>query len=222
MLDLVNNIMSNFVSVIMCKIFFRKSKMDDIEAFEKLFYAFDFPSLTENGWIDISDNSIVLTFPEKPTVYVKDAYDIIQNSQLFVNNQLVFAIDWLPIYTLLDFLRVKDMLEKCLQSYTNLIGEKVFVPHTYLWAPNKIFNSAVTNFSKGDDFILYCYEDPNTSQIQLTLPESTDCNTDISINFQICIGKNIVFCAQRDLSSLSKINDIHFILQFILYKLIKY
>ncbi len=174
MLDLVNNIMSNFVSVIMCKIIFRKSKMDDIEAFEKLFYAFDFPSLTENGWIDISDNSIVLTFPEKPTVYVKDAYDIIQNSQLFVNNQLVFAIDWLPIYTLLDFLRVKDMLEKCLQSYTNLIGEKVFVPHTYLWAPNKIFNSAVTNFSKGDDFILYCYEDPNTSQIQLTLPESTD------------------------------------------------
>jgi hypothetical protein len=24
----------------------------------------------------------------------------------------------------------------------------VFIPHTYLWAPNKIFNSAVTNFSQ--------------------------------------------------------------------------
>ena len=196
-------------------------KMNDIEAFEKLFYHFDFPQLTDNGWIDISDTSIVLTFPEKPTVYVKDAYDIVQNSQLFLNNQLLFAIDWLPIYTYFDYLRVKDMLEKCLQSYTNLIGERVFTPHTYLWTPNKIFNSTITNVSKGDDYILYCYEDPNTSQVQLTIPESSECHTEVSINFQICIGKNIVFCAQRDLSALNE-NDINFILQFILYKLIKY
>jgi hypothetical protein len=196
--------------------------MDNIEAFEKLSYNFDFPLLTDNGWIEISDTSIVLTFPEKPTVYVKDAYDIVQNSQLFLNNQLVFAIDWLPIYTHLDYLRVKDMLEKCLQSYTNLIGEKVFVPHTYLWTPNKIFNSTITNVGKGDDFILYCYEDPNTSQIQLTLPENSEYHTEVSINVQICVGKNIVFCAQRDLASLSKEIDINFILQFILYKLIKY
>jgi len=61
----------------------------------------------------------------------------------------------------------------------------------------------------------------NTSQIQLTIPENSKSVTDLPLNVQICIGKNIVFCAQRDLSSLSQ-SDISFIIQFILYKLIKY
>ena len=196
--------------------------MNDIEASEKLFYNFDYPLLAEDGWIEISDTSIVLTFPEKPNVHVNDAYDINQNSQLFVNNQMVFALDWLPIYTVLDYFRVKDMLEKCLQSYSHLINTDNFVPHKYCWNPTKMFTSAVTNYHKGDDFILYCYEDSNMSSIQLTLPENDKCNTEVTLNVQICIGKNIVFCAQRDLSSLSNENDIHYILQFILYKLLKY
>jgi hypothetical protein len=195
--------------------------MANVEASEKLLYTFDFPSLEENGWLEISETSIVLTFPERPNVYVKEAVDISQNSQLFLNNQIVFALNWIPMYTITDFYRVKDLLEKCLHSYTRSIGKEHFIPHIYPWAPIKIYSSAITNFQKEKDFILYCYEDLNTSQIQLTIPENSKSVTDLPLNVQICIGKNIVFCAQRDLSSLSQ-SDISFIIQFILYKLIKY
>ena len=83
--------------------------MANVEASEKLLYTFDFPSLEENGWLEISETSIVLTFPERPNVYVKEAVDISQNSQLFLNNQIVFALNWIPMYTITDFYRVKEV-----------------------------------------------------------------------------------------------------------------
>jgi len=49
------------------------------EATETLLYTFDFPMLTESGSVKITNNQIVLLFPKKPTIYVRDSIKIPRN-----------------------------------------------------------------------------------------------------------------------------------------------
>jgi hypothetical protein len=43
-----------------------------------------------------------------------------------------------------------------------------------------------------------------------------------TLHFQICIGKHIVFCTQRDLYNVTHAEHVHFIVKFILYKILNY
>lgn len=107
------------------------------EATETIFYSFDFPLLTESGSIQINDSQITLIFPEKPTVHVNDSIRVEKNIDVFVDNNLRFSLNWIPMHTWSDYLRVRDMFEKCLQSYSYLTGNNCFTPHTFLWNPAK-------------------------------------------------------------------------------------
>lgn len=195
--------------------------MKETEISEKLVYSFDYPSLDGNGFIDISKESIILSFPEKTTPYINDCLPIDQISQLWINNVQVMSTNWLPVYTMADHVRVNDILKKGAESFTYLTNGDIFHPHTFSWNPVKICSSSVYNFHRGDDFILYSYEDPKLTQIHLKIEEESNSYCEIEPNVQIYIGNNLVFCAQRDLSSIPQLSDVYFIIQYILYKLIR-
>ncbi len=93
---------------------------------ETLLYNFDYPMVTECGAVKITADRVILQFPEKPTVYVENSVTLRRNVTLRIENFPGFSIDRIPIHTGTDFFRVKEMIEKCLQSYSYLISKHIF------------------------------------------------------------------------------------------------
>jgi hypothetical protein len=192
------------------------------EATETLTYAFDFPLVTESGSVRISDSQIVLQFPEKPSTYVK-SIKIPQNINVFIENDLRFSLEWIPIHTWSDYMRTRDMLEKTLQSYQFLTEDDApFSPHTYSWNPIRWPTSTTTSLTKPGSFSLDCFVNSYDTCLQLCLLNTENNEKETPLHFQLCIGKNIVFCTQRDLHSVPFAGHVHFIVKFILYKLLNY
>lgn len=193
------------------------------ETTETLLYNFDFPMLTESGSVLIADNQIILNFPEKPTISVKDSIKIPQNINVFLENNLRFSFNWIPMHTWADYYRARDMLETCLQSYSYLTGNVNFSPHTFISNPSKCHDSIITNLTIPNSFSINCLEQSYDTCIQLFLQNTTEnCEKNEPIHFQICIGKNLIFCTHRDLNLVTHAKHVHFIVQFILYKLLNY
>ncbi len=191
------------------------------EATETLTYNFNFPMVTESGQVTISEKQIILKFPEKPTIYVKDSIKLSRNTTLYVENSHCFSIDWIPIHSYVDYYRVKDMFEKCYQAYSNLTGNIHFSPHTFACNSAKYYESVTTSFTT-EIFSLSCFEHTLDTCIQLSVvnTENDIIEKEIPIHFQLCMGKHIVFCTERDLKFITKASDVYFIVQFILYKLL--
>jgi hypothetical protein len=191
------------------------------EATETLLYSFDYPMVTESGAVKISDNLVILQFPEKPTVYVKDSIKVLRNITLYIENSHCFSLDWIPMHTWTDYYRVKDMIEKCLQSYNNLIGKTYFSPHTFLCNPIRYHESLTTGFTT-NTFSLSCFEHTLDTCIQLSVVNK-ECNKkEIPLHFQMYIGKHVVFCTERDLNCVTQAENVHFIVQFILQKMLNF
>ena len=88
------------------------------EASETLLYNFDYPMITECGAVKITAIYI--------TVFRKTHSLCRRNITLYIENFPVFSIDQILIHTGRDFYRVKEMIEKCLQSYSYLISKHIF------------------------------------------------------------------------------------------------
>jgi hypothetical protein len=189
------------------------------EATETLMYNFDYPALKESGQLKIGDNCIILQFPEKPTIYVEDSIKIRQNITLYMDNKHCFSLDWIPMHTWIDYYRVKDMIEKCLQAYSNLTGNTCFSPHTFICSPVKYYESVTTNFT-ANTFSLSSFEHLLDTCIQLSLVDTENNEKETPLHFQLCIGKHIVFCTERDLKCVTQASNVHFIVQFILHKIL--
>jgi hypothetical protein len=192
--------------------------MEDIFS-EKLCYNFDFPALTETGYLEINEKKIVLFFPEKSNISVKDSIKLNQKFQFYIDNVLVFCSEWLPIHSLNDYWRFKDMIEKCLHSYAYLSGNNVHSLHTYACKDYDFYNSLITDVKK-DNYSLYCLEDHYNTSVQLTKANKETDMKHSSFQLQLYIGNNLVLCTDRDFKCLST-NDIYFIVQFVLSKLLK-
>ena len=113
-----------------------------------------------------------LQFSEKPTDYVENSLTRRRNITLYtLKTFLCFSIDQILIHTGRDFYRVKEMIEKCLQSYSYLISKTQFSPH----------------FS--------CFEHtfiPCISELSVINKERDE--KEIPLHFlTICIGKHVVF-----------------------------
>jgi hypothetical protein len=190
-------------------------------ATETLMYSFDYPMLTESGLIKICDKRIVLQFPEKPTVHVKNSVKITQNITMFIENQHCFSLDWIPMHTWSDYFRVKDMIEKCIQAYNHLLANNTkFWPHTFY---NSIrYHDSITTDLTTNTFSLSCCEQTLNTCIQLSLVNAENNEKEILLHFQLCIGKHIVFCTQQDLKCITQATNIHFIVQFFLIKLLNF
>jgi len=132
------------------------------EAVETLLYTFDLPILTESGSIHITDVGIILKFPEIPTTYIKESIKIPQNINVFIENHLRISLAWIPIHTWADYYRVQDMFKKCLESYSYLINNVDFKPHTFLSNPARsyecmTYESVNSSYQKPNEFHLTCF-----------------------------------------------------------------
>ena len=190
---------------------------------EKFTYNFDFPDQPQPGYVEIDNNKIVVMFPEQDRSTHVQKYPHLQTIQFYLNRQLVFSYDWLPIYSVNDFYRVKDMVAKSFEEFSHKTHRNQFMSQKTPYAHSKQFDEIYT-VCETDKFNLNCLEDPSTTSLTLDLkahlnssPTSVDSNP---IHVQYYIGSNLVFCTERDLAFLDTASH-YFVTQFILHKLIK-
>ena len=195
---------------------------EDVELSEKYTYHFDFPCLQESGYVEIQKNKLVILFPEKNTSHEKEAYIYHQNILFFINNQVKFSFQWLPIYSIQDLYRIRDMFFQSATEFQKMIQQS-FDEH---WVPDgqqssRYYSEVVFRY-KTKYFSIKCFENSLNSTIELSLPKHCDqpITNRIPKIFQIFIGNNLVFCSERDLSNLN-LNHKYFIILFLLQKCIK-
>jgi hypothetical protein len=205
---------------------------------EKFTYNFEFPNQTQPGYVHVENDKIVLLFPEPSSTYVPK-YPHTQTVQFFLNRQVVFDYQWLPIYSLNDFYRVKDMIAKSFQEYSNKTYKNNFLAPKTICCNTKYFEEMFT-ICETKHFYLSCIEDVYTSSIILdlkaisklfpTLNSNSNSNSNPMpfsesnlnpMHVQIFIGSNLIFSTHRDLLPFLDTSMIHFVTQFILYKLLK-
>jgi hypothetical protein len=192
---------------------------------EKYSYNFDFPGNSiQTGYVEIDNNKIVLMFPElqeSQMHFQKFAHT--QSVQLIINRQVMFSYEWLPIYSIKDFYRVKDMLTKAFHEYSNKTQRNHFIAQKVMYNQMKQF-SLLSTMCDTNKFYLSCIEDEYSSTISLDLKSSLfqlpNDRTQEPVNVEIYIGPTLMFCTSRDLQYLDKPLQ-HFVTQFILHKLIK-
>ena len=192
--------------------------------YEKYSFYFDYPMLTEHGSVQVFNNFVILTIPQK--LNSQDKYlELLgknQNIQFVFNNQVLFDFNWLPIYTIDDFYKCKHMFYKCYQEYTKLINN-YFWPFSYF--ENKTYDEHMTVFDY-PDYYLSCFESEQLTLIELTI-KNNNCSKQKNhkahspINVEFCIGNNSLFNTKHLLKSLP-IDVVHFVISFILFKLIKF
>ena len=185
---------------------------------EKYMYYFDYPGLCESGYVETSPNNITIKFPEKKNVTLKDEFCCNQDVMMFINNQQLFAYQWLPIYTVQDFYKVKDIFNRCYFEYSKLTNWNHF-ENAYCFSTNH--NDKITNYNK-QSFKLSCFENLYCTSIDILIPITTTKHTYFSsIEVQIYIGTNLIFNNKRDFKNMLSVHDVYFLTNFILNKLNK-
>jgi hypothetical protein len=178
---------------------------------EKIGYRFD---NNDSAYIDDVQNTFLhIVFPENTTTTAV----VKESMQLFVNNCLVFNSNWLELISQNDYYKVKTMFWQIYLMYSNKIQQTVYVPPPY--TPHYC-NEVVTNINN-EQFSLYCFEDSSRCSIEINVHKNECTNQSNMPTLQICFGTNVVFCTQRDLQNCT-LKNIHFIVQFILYKFSQY
>jgi hypothetical protein len=188
---------------------------------EKFVYKFDYPCVEENGALEITKERTSLLFPEKAnTLTPTECYGPIPNIRLFLNANLIFDSDWLPIYSVNDYMKVKDMFLKLYQEYSKAVQHHYYSPMSYSWEP-KYYNENISNY-KTNNCSIKSLENANLTSIEIDIPTNTIKNanntSECMYYFNIYIGNHVVLCTQRDLKCLCAA-DVHFICQFIFHKL---
>jgi hypothetical protein len=192
---------------------------------EKYIYHFDYPHLTESGYvmIDLLNNNIIVLFPEKPNLSVLHEIKFYQNSVVYINKKLHFSYEWLPIYNYNDLYKVKDMLTKAYYDYMYIINVQVssacknYCPY---------YCSEVLTEHKTKYFEISCFENKtNTCFDILSLNDDKlkpTCSKTKFNNLQIFIGGNLIFCGKRDLLNCNiPSNECHRIIHLMLSKLLQ-
>jgi hypothetical protein len=183
------------------------------ESSEKYIYHFDDPLLKESGYIQVFGNKIVVLFPEQTQ---KSQY-CAPVKQFYINKQLVFTTNWLPITTSTDFLKCQDIFNRFYAEYTTAIHWN-FWPSTH--ASPKYCNEISTLYNNSL-YSLSCFENSTTTSIELDLktplsPGTAEGNKPLHV--QLYVGPHQVFCSERELSNMDT-ETVHFILSYVLYKL---
>jgi hypothetical protein len=188
---------------------------------EKYIYHFDYPLLNESGYIDIYPNKIVILFPAKSNKSTSNGINISQNVSVYLNQQLRFSYHWLPIYTLYDLYKIKDMLIKTSYEYKTLTNVHISKKNNYI---PFYCNEILTEWTNSS-YEISCFENCNTTTFDITINKEkneTDTKIEKFINLQVFIGSNLIFCGERDLLNNNlPVKDGHFIINMMLDKLTK-
>lgn len=182
---------------------------------QKYLYYFDYPGIKETGYVEINSNQITIFFPEKefPDLFT----DCNQNIMVFINEELKLAYNLLPIFTMNDYLKIKNMFTICYIELANVNFEiKEFNNPNY-------YDEIVSKYQFNNLFI-DCFESNFTTSIQISF-DKTKKLLDKKINLknkqiQIFIGKKIMFSSDIFQEYIAN-DDIDYLINFVLYKLIK-
>jgi len=193
----------------------------------KFIYHFDYPGILETGYIEIKPDKIILQFPEISKDFsISHSDSVKQYVCLYFNNQLRFSYQWLPIYTLSDLYKVKNMLHKCLTEFQNMYSFLDFT-EMYQYCNNQSYCDQFLTEYSDNGFEIKCFEDSNITSLELNMFNKNDNNNNDNVynsNFldvKICIGKYKVF-SLSEIQTYVKNCDLYYLLYFILYKLVKY
>jgi hypothetical protein len=198
---------------------------------EKFIYHFDYPHLTESGYVEIQKHKIIVLFPDKKNFNVPNGVKYNQNISVYLNNEQRFSYEWLPIYSPADFYKVKDMLQKAYYEF-KILSNLPLQNETYY----PMFSNEVFTEQHSEHFYLTCFETMNSTSIEINtfkiskmlkyLKKKNEKFLDSNnqhVNVQIYIGSNLIFCSIQDLLFFDlPINDVNLIIERLLYKLIKY
>ncbi|MEI7486018.1 MAG: hypothetical protein WCJ72_01195 [Chryseobacterium sp.] len=197
----------------------------------QLIYYFDNDQLKSSaGYLQFFDQKLVLVFPEHSLDYsnVQIEKKLVSNINIFINKQLLFNYEWLPINTFNNLAKCQDMLYKMFHEYLSLSTN--YSPYHY--TPAGLYDVFETHYNN-QEFTLTCIENYTSTCIQIDTKQNTDVlivqpeKTSVPglcdglIHVQIYIGAYLVFCSQRDFQYLN-FNNTNYLLNFIFSKLIKF
>lgn len=193
---------------------------DEFHVQESYIYHFDYPYLTESGFVKCYPDKIIALFPENTNVLTTNKLPNKQNVLLYINNQLKFSYQWLPIYSTEDLCKIKDMLSKCYYEFKKLTNSRYESNHeNMIYFPN--FHQEVITKYKSSLLNVRCFENCYNSTIEI---ENTIQNETTSVQklpvVQIWIGKHLIFCSESDF--ILPYKEKKFLTEFILYKLVKF
>lgn len=127
---------------------------------QKYVYRFDDPSVQDCAFVHVMNNKIIVQFPIKPdyTQY----YQPMHNVQLYVNRQLIFHSNWLPVQTLQDQFKFKNMFHQIWHEYTLMTDNDW---KSSLFAPF-INSECITTVNK-PSYKLTCIENYHSTLLEL-------------------------------------------------------
>ncbi len=181
---------------------------------QKYIYKFDDPLVQENAYVQVINNRIIVQFPLKHDH--TQSFSPMHYVQLYLNKQIVFYSDWLPILTLHDQTKFKTMFQQLWHEYTMLTHFKHFTPIPF--APF-MHCEVVTTFNQ-PSYYLKCYENSTLTSIEIETKKtkSTQPHSDL-IQVQFYFGPHLVFCSATQLESLDA-DAYNFTLSYILQKML--
>jgi hypothetical protein len=181
---------------------------------QRYIYHFDDPALQESGSVQILANKVIIQFPErintKPTVPENHTQII----NLYVDNQLLFSSQWVPVMTFNDHIRFKEMLYKAYVEFTQA-SNKPFLPFDpYSSNLHHEFVSEIDN----SYFNVYCFENYLTTSIELKFKKCIcEEHETLPCHLQFFVGSHLVFCSEKNIKNCC--SDLMLsLLTFILYK----
>ena len=169
--------------------------------FKKFVYNFDHPNIvSECGTVDVYDNLVIAHFPRKingsTTSYLIEKNSV-STVEVSVGHKLIFAYDWLPIYSYTDVLKCQDMLARLYAEYLQLSNKQPVPSHPLL---SRIYDTQHT-FKQTHEYLLDCKESYQHTVINLNLwPKSINpLNTTYSDpHVQIIIDNFLLFDSKRE------------------------
>ncbi len=194
--------------------------LSNVNNSQKFIYHFDWPGLQESGFVEISKTNIMVVFPEK-TSLPQNVSDICNyNVLLFINNQLKFSYQWLPVYTLSDYYKVQEMLCKCLYEFKKLcsVNELNDIQQLQCIYLSNYCNEIITSY-ENNNIKIYCFEDYTNTSLEININKQTEyIDIENKFDIQFYIGKHqILKFSDLNLNS----PELYDLFSFLLYKLIK-
>ena len=167
-------------------------------------YRFDWPDLTSNGTLNITQQVISLHFPQKSDVIPYGLIDknCLPEVMLTVGNQVLFSYAWLPIASYNDLFKCHDMFNRMANEFLKCnLTKGSNPPPAYV----KYYDEHHT-FQKTPDYIVSCQESYLQVLIDLKILSSHCSPSRTMPKIEIHIGSYLVFCSNRDLKGLSSVS----------------
>jgi len=162
--------------------------------YKKYTYHFDYPGIEEAGYVEITPKTIKILFPEK-----KEKVQSVQckkNVLVFIDTQLRFSLEWLPIYSFDDFCKAKDMLTVCLYEYNYMYNYPNYLVNLLCANVSQYYNGTMTEYSD-NLFKIQCYDDCYNTNIEIFSKCKFKQTYNTTFDVQFFIGGNKIFSTQN-------------------------